>query len=128
MLREMLVHFEHRHLIFAENLAKLDVCQRISRQFSGFCRLCERMYSQTLLTTSPRDKGLEPTTAASSSEGCSGFSSPLCLPLLVLFSRDFAGIVLPLSSGVAQQTTPARPAKYPTEFSRKVRLAEGKTS
>src|SRR3712207_120695 len=50
---------------------------RISRRFSGFCRLCCLMYSHTLLTTSPRGKGPEPTTAASSFEGCKGFCSAL---------------------------------------------------
>src|SRR5690242_16254495 len=53
---------------------------RISRRFSGFCRLCERMYSHILLTTCPRDSGREPTTAASSSVGCSGFCWALALP------------------------------------------------
>src|SRR4051794_29133891 len=46
---------------------------RISRLFSGFCRLLALMYSHTLLTTSVRGSGEEPTTAASSFEGCSGF-------------------------------------------------------
>ena len=32
------------------------------------------LYSQILLTTSPRGRGLVPTTAASSSDGCSGLS------------------------------------------------------
>src|ERR671932_793999 len=45
----------------------------ISRLFSGFWRLCFLMYSQTLLTVSGRDRGLEPTTAASSLDGCIGF-------------------------------------------------------
>src|ERR671932_2492210 len=45
----------------------------ISRLFSGFWRLCFLMYSQTLLTASGRDRGLEPTTAASSLDGCMGF-------------------------------------------------------
>src|SRR6516162_6395872 len=43
---------------------------RISRRFSAFCRLCERMYSHILLTTWPRASGLQPTTAASSCDGC----------------------------------------------------------
>jgi hypothetical protein len=50
---------------------------RISRRFSGFCRPFALMYSQTLLTTSPRGSGSGPTTAASSAEGrrgcCSAF-------------------------------------------------------
>src|SRR5215212_11715291 len=46
---------------------------RISRLFSGFWRLLALMYSHTLLTTSVRGSGEEPTTAASSFDGCSGF-------------------------------------------------------
>jgi hypothetical protein len=55
---------------------------RISRRFSGFCRLCERMYSHILLTTWPRGSGPEPTTAASSLDGCSGFCRGFALPEL----------------------------------------------
>jgi hypothetical protein len=43
MAGEVLVHFEHRHFVLAEDLLEL-VVGRISRRFSGFCRLCERMY------------------------------------------------------------------------------------
>src|SRR4051794_9656139 len=55
---------------------------RISRRFSGFCRLWDLMYSQTLLTTSPRGSGSGPTTAASASDGCSGRCNAFGLPLL----------------------------------------------
>src|SRR3954465_1558683 len=47
---------------------------RISRLFAGFCRLLAWIYSHTLLTTSVRGRGDDPTTAASSFEGCSGFA------------------------------------------------------
>ena len=48
--------------LFISNMVTLSVPKtfaslssaRISRRFSGFCRLCERMYFQILLTTSPR--------------------------------------------------------------------------
>jgi hypothetical protein len=46
---------------------------RISRLFSGFWRFLALMYSYTLLTTSVRGNGEEPTTPASSVEGCNGF-------------------------------------------------------
>src|SRR5207302_4552528 len=65
---------------------------RISRRFSGFCRLCKRMYSHILLTTWPRGSGPEPTTAASSSDGCSGFCRAFILPGLAFFSRVLVGI------------------------------------
>src|SRR4051794_19407206 len=55
---------------------------RISRRFSGFCRLWDLMYSHTLLTTSPRGSGPGPTTAASASDGCSGRCNAFALPLL----------------------------------------------
>src|SRR5689334_17655515 len=67
---------------------------RISRRFSGFCRLCERMYSQILLTTWPRASGDEPTTAASSFDGCNGFCSAFDLPALGFFSRVLVAIDL----------------------------------
>src|SRR5205807_8647942 len=67
---------------------------RISRRLSGFCRLCERMYSHILLTTWPRGRGAEPTTAASSSDGCSGFCRAFALPALAFFSRVLVGIDL----------------------------------
>src|SRR4051812_19133599 len=57
---------------------------RISRRFSGFCRLWDLMYSHTLLTTSPRGSGSGPTTAASASDGCSGRCSAFALPLLAV--------------------------------------------
>src|SRR6478752_5886311 len=70
---------------------------RISRRLSGFCRLWDLMYSQTLLTTSPRGSGPEPTTAASASDGCSGRCKAFALPLLAVafaFSCDvLVGIV-----------------------------------
>src|SRR5690242_20035680 len=47
---------------------------RISRLFCGFWRLLALMYSHTLLTTSVRGSGDDPTTAASSFEGCRGFA------------------------------------------------------
>src|SRR5690348_2643070 len=76
---------------------------RISRRFSGFCRLCERMYSHILLTTWPRASGAEPTTAASSFDGCSGFCSAFALPALAFFSRVFVAIdlLLMLCGGIA---------------------------
>src|SRR6266404_2263752 len=78
-------------LSFPNTLRSLSSA-RISRRFSGFCRLCERMYSQTLLTTCPRGSGPEPTTAVSSSEGWSGFCRAFALPSLDFFSRVFVGI------------------------------------
>src|SRR5947209_11346691 len=66
---------------------------RISRRSSGFCRLCERMYSHNLLTTWPRDSGREPTTAASSSDGVNGFCRAFALPPLA-FPGDLVGIDL----------------------------------
>src|SRR6478735_12662548 len=56
------------------NTARSFSSARISRLFAGFCRLLALMYSQTLLTTSVRGSGVDPTTAASSFEGCSGFA------------------------------------------------------
>src|SRR4051794_29695832 len=47
------------------------------------------MYSQILLTTSPRDRCSEPITAASSFEGCNGFCRPLDLPSLAVFGDVF---------------------------------------
>src|ERR1700720_4256670 len=79
---------------------------RISRRFSGFCRLCERMYSQILLTTSPRGRGLVPTTAASSSDGCSGFCSAFGLPSLALLFDVLVGIDLLHRPGVAHNVPP----------------------
>src|SRR3954469_5606758 len=63
---------------------------RISRRFSGFCRLWDLMYSHTLLTTSPRGSGSGPTTAASASDGCSGRCSAFALPLLAVAFAFFA--------------------------------------
>ncbi len=64
---------------------------RISRLFCGFWRLLALMYSHIRLTTSGRDKGLEPTTAASSAEGWRPFLNAAhayaSLPLL-----DLAGV------------------------------------
>src|SRR5215218_9670979 len=74
---------------------------RISRLFAGFCRLLALMYSHTLLTTSVRGSGAEPTTAASSFEGCSGFAragfgflaalASVIVKLLKYASLPFAG-------------------------------------
>src|SRR5207249_3160653 len=75
---------------------------RISRRFSGFCRLCERMYSHILLTTWPRGSGPEPTTAASSSDGCSGFCRAFALPPLAFFSGVLVGIASLQRCGVAR--------------------------
>src|ERR671916_2046009 len=63
---------------------------RISRRFSGFCRLFDLMYSHTLLTTSPRGSGPGPTTAASSSDGLNGCCSAFGLPPPVAF---FSGAI-----------------------------------
>src|SRR4051812_44211010 len=63
---------------------------RISRRFSGFCRLWDLMYSHTLLTTSPRGSGPGPTTAASASEGCSGRCNAFALPLLAVAFVGFS--------------------------------------
>src|SRR5215204_1101753 len=63
---------------------------RISRRFSGFCRLWDLMYSHTLLTTSPRGSGPGPTTAASASDGCSGRCNAFALPLLAVVFAFFA--------------------------------------
>jgi hypothetical protein len=58
-------------------------------------------YSHILLTTWPRGSGREPITAASSSDGCSGFCRAFPLPPLAFFSRvlklvvaqDFAAVL-----------------------------------
>src|SRR5215213_11634487 len=62
---------------FLPNTGSSLASARISRRFSGFCKLFFLMYSHTLLTTSPRGRGLDPTTAASSFDGCKGFCSAL---------------------------------------------------
>src|SRR4051794_25656713 len=72
---------------------------RISRRFSGFCRLWDLMYSHTLLTTSPRGSGPGPTTAASASDGCSGRCNAFALPLLAgafsaFFGVSFCGVLV----------------------------------
>src|SRR3954447_37516 len=53
---------------------------RISRPSAGVCSLFALMHSQTLLTTSPLANFPPPTTAASSSEGCSGCCKAFGLP------------------------------------------------
>ena len=50
---------------FPSNTASSLVPARISRLFSGSCRSCCPVKAQTLLTTSPRGSGFEPTTATS---------------------------------------------------------------
>src|SRR5215212_916155 len=65
---------------------------KISRRFSGFCRLWDLMYSHTLLTTSPRGSGPGPTTAASASDGCSGRCNAFPLPLLAGAFSAFFGV------------------------------------
>src|SRR3546814_14053537 len=45
----------------------------ISRRFSGFCRSFFLMYSHSFLTTWRLGRGSEPTTAANSLDGWSGF-------------------------------------------------------
>src|SRR4051794_7232873 len=62
---------------FFPNTGSSLASARISRRFAGFCSSCCLMYSQTLRTTSPRGRGPEPITAASSLDGCSGCCSPL---------------------------------------------------
>src|SRR4051794_22794884 len=64
---------------------------RISRRLSGSCRLLDLMYSHTLLTTSPRGRGPDPTTAASASEGCSVFCKAFPLPPPLAFGAAFFG-------------------------------------
>src|SRR5690349_8576240 len=70
------------------------------------------MYSQTLLTTSGRGSGSEPTTAASSVDGCKGFiragltflPDALLPALAALLDVPFAGpasLAAVLSAGVA---------------------------
>src|SRR6478736_2299740 len=61
-------------LSLPSNTARSLSSARISRLFAGFCRLLALIYSQTLLTTSVRGSGADPTTAASSLDGCSGFA------------------------------------------------------
>src|SRR3954447_19972605 len=73
---------------------------RISRRFSGFCRLWDLMYSQTLLTTSPRGSGPGPTTAASASDGCSGRCSAFPLPLLAVAFSAFFGVSCDVLVGI----------------------------
>src|SRR5712671_5280025 len=85
MAGEVLVHLEHGHFVLPKTLRSLSSA-RISRRLSGFCRSCERIYSHILLTTCPRGSGFEPTTAASSSDGCSGFCRAFVLPALAFFS------------------------------------------
>src|SRR4051812_41692227 len=62
---------------FLPNTGSSLASARISRRFSGFCKSCCLMYSQTLRTTSPRARGPGPITAASSFEGCNGCCSPV---------------------------------------------------
>src|SRR3954468_14931843 len=50
------------------------------------------MYSQTLLSTSPRGSGPGPTTAASASDGCSGPRNAFPLPLLAVAFSAFFGV------------------------------------
>src|SRR4051794_27129078 len=61
-------------LSLPSNTAQSLSSARISRLFAGFCRLLALMYPHTLLTTSVLGSGADPTTAASSFEGCSGFA------------------------------------------------------
>src|SRR5689334_1954117 len=70
----------------------------ISRLFFGFWRSCFLMYSHTLLTTSGRGSGFEPTTAAHSFDGCRGFISAGLTLRAVLFgpSSGFGHRSLPL--------------------------------
>ena len=93
MRGEVLVHLEHGHLVLAKDLPELVVGQYLGR-FSGFCRLCERMYSQILVTTWPRRSGPEPITAASSSDSCSGFCRAFTLTSLAFFSYVLVAIDL----------------------------------
>src|SRR5947207_15956986 len=104
MSGEVLVHLEHGHLV-PQTFVSLSSA-RISRRLSGFCRLCERIYSQILLTTSPRERGFVPTTAASSSDGCSGFCSAFGLPSLALLFDVLVGIDLLHRSGAAHNVPP----------------------
>src|SRR5215212_2681854 len=60
-------------LLRPPNTAWRLVSAMISRLFCGFWSLCFLMYSQTRRTTSGRERGAEPTMAASSAEGCKGF-------------------------------------------------------
>src|SRR4051812_29896479 len=80
---------------------------RISRRFSGFCRLWDLMYSQTLLTTSPRGSGSGPTTAASASDGCSGRCNAFGLPLLAAVFAFFGVSCAVLVGIVHLQFAPA---------------------
>src|SRR3954454_4446202 len=79
---------------FFPNTGSSLASARISRRFAGFCSSCCLMYSQTLRTTSPRGRGPEPITAASSLDGCSGCCSPLGLPPVLFF--DPVGLLLAL--------------------------------
>src|SRR4051812_33080645 len=91
---------------FLPNTGSSLLSARISRRFSGSCRSCCLMYSQTLRTTSPRGKGPGPTTAASSLDGCSGCCSPLGLPPALFF--DPVGSLLALVGMVVLPATWSR--------------------
>src|SRR4051794_8375728 len=84
---------------------------RISRRFSGFCRLLALMYSHTLLTTSPRGRESAPTTSASSAEGfrgcCSAFGfDPAAFVVSAFLSVDFALAFFGLSACVFAMCPP----------------------
>src|SRR4051812_41922664 len=63
----------------------------ISRLFCGFCNLFFLMWAQIFFVTSLRGSGSEPTTLASSAEGCIGFIKALLLfPLPAAFPAALA--------------------------------------
>src|ERR1700712_1954581 len=63
----------------------------ISRLLASFWSLCFLIYSQTLLTTSVRGSGSDPTTAASSFDGVNGFEKALGAPATFGFAVLVAG-------------------------------------
>jgi hypothetical protein len=74
MLSEVLVHLEHAHLVLAaEDGPELFIRQDFPLVL-GVLQMLALMYSHTLLTTSVRGRGDDPTTAASSFDGCTGFA------------------------------------------------------
>ena len=93
MAGEVLVHFEHGHLVLAEDLPELVVGQ----DFAAVLRVLQVVRADVLPHLAhylPRASGAEPTTAASYFDGCSGFCSAFDLPVLAFFSRVLVAIDL----------------------------------
>src|SRR5947208_10874067 len=106
MSGEMFVHLEHGHLVRAEDFRELVVRQDLAAVLRVLQVVRAGCTPRFLLTTSPRGRGLVPTTAASSSDGCSGFCSAFGLPSLALLFDVLVGIDLLHRSGAAHNVPP----------------------